>query len=70
MAENFQVVDQRQTTDIGPGGRFRQVIEVTAVTAHGVEFTETFDLFEYENDDLVKARLAARAESIDRKFAL
>ena len=35
MADNYKVLDQRETTELAPGGRFREVVVVTFETWHG-----------------------------------
>lgn len=63
MADTWQVVSQRQTSDITPDGRFQEVMEVTAQTTGGTTFTVRVPIQSYQ-PDVVRAMIEERAAQI------
>lgn len=66
MAADFSVVDQRQTSELGAGGRFRDVMEVIAQTRTGVVFSVRVPLDQYDEANVASllAQQAARILSV------
>lgn len=61
MAERYRVVSQRQTTDITPGGRFADVMEVACEASDGTPFQVRIPVASYT--------AAAVDEAADRRAA-
>lgn len=60
MAQDWQVVAQRQTTDLAPDGRFVDVVEVTFTTQSGTAGTVRVAEQDYTPDrvrELIQARV-------------
>lgn len=52
MAKDWSVVDQRQTSELGAGGRFRDVMEIVAQTRTGVTFSVRVPVDQYDPDNV------------------
>lgn len=65
MAETYKVVGQRQTTGIGPDGRFQDILEVTfTTTPHGYQGTVDVPLQSATAESVHKA-IAERVATLD-----
>ena len=63
MADMWQVVGQRQTSDITASGQFREVMEVTVEVRGGTAFTIKVPLEQY-TEDHVRQLIEARVEQV------
>ncbi len=63
MAQGWQIVAQRQTTDLTPDGRFVDIMEITAETTEGVTFTLKVPLSAYTPESVAQ-QASARAAQI------
>lgn len=63
MADTWQVVSQRQSSDITPDGRFQDVMEVTVQTVSGTTFTERIPITQYD-EEVVRARIQQRVDQV------
>lgn len=63
MADNWQVVTQRQTSDITPDGRFIEVMEVVVQLDSGTTITERIPIDQY-TPDVVRERIEARVDAV------
>ncbi len=63
MADNWQVVSQRQTSDITPDGRFIEVMEVVVQLVSGTTITERIPLDQY-TPEVAQQRIEARVADV------
>ncbi len=63
MADTWQVVSQRQTSDITPDGRFIEVREVVVQLVSGTTITERIPIDQY-TPVVVQQRIEARVGDV------
>ncbi len=63
MADTWQVVSQRQTSDITPDGRFIEVMEVVVQLVSGTTITERIPIDQY-TPEVVGQRVEARVADV------
>ena len=63
MADTWQVVSQRQTSDITPDGRFIEVMEVVVQLDSGTTITERIPIEQY-TPEVVQGRIEARVGDV------
>lgn len=63
MADTWQVVTQRQTSDITPDGRFIEVMEVVVQLVSGTTITERIPIDQY-SAAVAQARIEARVADV------
>ncbi len=63
MADTWQVVSQRQTSDITPDGRFIEVMEVVVQLDSGTTITERIPTDQY-TPEVVQQRIEARVADV------
>ncbi|KKK54853.1 hypothetical protein LCGC14_3080490 [marine sediment metagenome] len=63
MADTWQVVSQRQTSDITPDGRFIEVMEVVVQLVSGTTITERIPIEQY-TPEVVQQRIEARVGDV------
>lgn len=63
MADNWQVVTQRQTSDITPDGRFVEVMEVVVQLDSGTTITERIPIDQYSAEN-AEQRIEARVAEV------
>lgn len=62
MADGWRVTGQRQTTDLGPGGTFQDVIEVTYALDSGTVGSVRVPKAQYTSDNVARLIEAEVAE--------